>query len=195
MPNRRGAHFDRITKRKALPRDSARFWQPWLWQHCGHCGQLAMAVWPLWSAPRSNLAALRQSAAILCAKRAISANHRMSTLLMASSGQSAWSGQSSHVYSARWGRGDMNLRNNMVTSYRLSVPLFFLSWIEAQLKLGWGCILAFSSCSSPVWWDIVFMIVYIDSTCGMSGFWAACLDSKDSDNAFYYDTEHDPQVE
>ena len=28
-PNRRGAHFDRITNREALPRDSARFGQPW----------------------------------------------------------------------------------------------------------------------------------------------------------------------
>ena len=28
-PNRRGAHFDRIANREALPRDSARFGQPW----------------------------------------------------------------------------------------------------------------------------------------------------------------------
>ena len=32
-PNRRGAHFDRIANREALPRDSARFGQPW-WQRC-----------------------------------------------------------------------------------------------------------------------------------------------------------------
>ena len=31
-PNRRGAHFDRIANREALPRDSARFGQPWLWR-------------------------------------------------------------------------------------------------------------------------------------------------------------------
>ena len=29
-PNRRGAHFDRIANREALPRDSARFGQPWV---------------------------------------------------------------------------------------------------------------------------------------------------------------------
>ena len=28
-PNRRVAHFDRIANRQALPRDSARFDQPW----------------------------------------------------------------------------------------------------------------------------------------------------------------------